>query len=132
MASFTRRECIRTAGIGLASCVAASAFGNDAGLLLAQDTTLRPRTRTIVIPAGNFLMGSTTQAITNLANNYGYDASWMASEMPQHSVYVSAFAIQIHPVTNRDYALFCALTGHARPAHWLTGVPSHDILSHPV
>jgi formylglycine-generating enzyme required for sulfatase activity len=87
---------------------------------------------TVVVPAGYFLMGSTSLEVQNLASNYGYDASWLDGELPQRSVFVAAFEIQVYPVTNRDYALFCAATGYPPRLHWPGGAPTRDMFLHPV
>lgn len=55
------------------------------------------------IPAGDFLMGSESGA---------------ANEAPVHRVWVDAFAIARHPVTNREYAHFMEMTAHRPPPFW--------------
>lgn len=54
-----------------------------------------------VIPAGEFLMGS----------ERGYP-----NERPVHRVFVDAFALALHPVTNRQYEQFVKETGHRVPS----------------
>jgi formylglycine-generating enzyme required for sulfatase activity len=49
-----------------------------------------------VIPSGSYLRGS---------NHGGRD------EMPRHSVHLNAFAIDVHPVTNEQFALFLEAMG---------------------
>jgi formylglycine-generating enzyme len=57
----------------------------------------------VAIPAGDFLMGSTS----------GQD-----DEQPVHRVWVSAFAIGRYPVTNREYACFLRAMSHNLPHSW--------------
>lgn len=65
----------------------------------------------IVIPKGEFLMGSTDGA---------------ANERPVHKVWLDAFEIAQYPVTNREYALFLKASTHSAPPFW------HDTkFSHP-
>jgi formylglycine-generating enzyme required for sulfatase activity len=42
------------------------------------------------------------------------------------------FLIDMHPVTNADYARFTAATGHTPPRHWDNGRCPHRIFDHPV
>ena len=58
---------------------------------------------TVVIPEGDFLMGSTNGA---------------PNESPIHRVWIDAFAIAKYPVTNLEYATFMEMTGHSPPRFW--------------
>jgi len=57
----------------------------------------------VVIPAGWFWMG--------------WDAG-LPGERPRHRVWVDAFSLARHPVTNRDYARFLGATGAPPPPWW--------------
>jgi formylglycine-generating enzyme required for sulfatase activity len=81
---------------------------------------------TVLIPAGAFVMG---------------DDAGRADERPAHEVYVSAFAMALLPVTNREYASFLAATGHEEPRFWhdarfsapeqpVVGVSWHDAVAY--
>ena len=59
--------------------------------------------QTLVIPAGDFVMGSDDGA---------------ANESRAHLVWVDAFAISPYAVTTAEYALFLHATGHAAPPFW--------------
>lgn len=63
------------------------------------------------IPEGYFLMGS---------------EDGQEDEQPVHQVWVSAFAIGVYPVTNREYAGFLYATGRDEPKVWL-----HPRFNHP-
>jgi Uncharacterized conserved protein len=58
-------------------------------------------TRLIPIPAGDFAMGS---------------ESFYADEGPIHRVHVDAFELDVHPVTNAQFAAFVAETGYVTVA----------------
>lgn len=48
------------------------------------------------------------------------------------SVRVDSFYIDIHEVSNRDYAYFVSATRRRPPAHWKGQTPPEEILDHPV
>ena len=61
----------------------------------------------ILIPAGEFLMGTTDAQAKRIIQQYGKDwEKWLASEQPQHKVYLDAFYISRYPVTNAEYKKF--------------------------
>lgn len=66
-----------------------------------------PDIETILIPAGEFLMGSTDE--TEGAE---------PEEKPQHKVHLPAFKIGKSPITNEQYAKFCQQTGYPWPPDW--------------
>jgi formylglycine-generating enzyme required for sulfatase activity len=55
------------------------------------------------IPAGEFIMGSNTGK---------------KDELPEHKVYLDAYAIDRYEVTNAQYSRFIHVTGHKAPAYW--------------
>lgn len=63
-------------------------------------TTASDGSAMVVIPAGEFLMGSES----------GYP-----NERPVHPVFIDAFALAQHPVTNTQYERFVRETGHRVP-----------------
>lgn len=81
----------------------------------------------VLIPAGEFLMGSPL----------GSDA--FPDEAPQRLVYLSAFLIDRYEITNDDYLRFVQATGHRVPENpkpastlWEEGKPLQGIGNHPV
>ena len=70
----------------------------------------------ILIPAGNFLMGS--------PKGEGYN-----NEHPQHTVFLDAFYIDKYEVTNAQYKQFTDATGHRNPKS-MDAAPKN--LDHPV
>jgi formylglycine-generating enzyme required for sulfatase activity len=80
-----------------------------------------------LVPAGEFLMGSPP-------GNGSF-----SDEQPQRLVYLSAFWIDRHEVTNEEYLRFVQATGHPTPANdkpaliiWEQGKPLPGIEPHPV
>ena len=57
----------------------------------------------IVIPEGDFLMGSEGGA---------------ANEAPVHRVWVDSFALAALPITNKEYSVFIQASGHRPPPFW--------------
>ncbi|WP_062986448.1 ergothioneine biosynthesis protein EgtB [Nocardia anaemiae] len=60
----------------------------------------------VVIPAGEFVMGTST------------DPWALDNERPAHPVHVPAFAIDVAPITNAQYQAFIADGGYQRPELW--------------
>ncbi|EOM74981.1 ergothioneine biosynthesis protein EgtB [Rhodococcus rhodnii] len=65
-----------------------------------------PTSREVVVPAGRFEMGTSE------------DPWALDNERPAHPVHVDAFAIDVHPVTNRQYLGFVEDGGYERPELW--------------
>jgi formylglycine-generating enzyme required for sulfatase activity len=76
----------------------------------------------ILIPAGEFLMGSDL-SIDKLARD---------NEQPQHTLYLPAYYLAKTPVTNTQYAAFVEAADHERPRHWEGGKPPKGKEDHPV
>lgn len=118
-------------GSGLALVVPAGAVFTAC----TSDSSGRGKTRTaemILIPEGNFLMGTTAEQVAALATEYGYHESWIAHEAPRQEISLPAYMIDQYPVTNRQYAEFCKATGHPPRKHWRSEAPPAEILDHPV
>jgi formylglycine-generating enzyme required for sulfatase activity len=71
----------------------------------AGDPWIRPADGAVMVyvPAGEFLMGSTGVEIARRAQATGSDRREYAPEQPQHTVYLDAFWIDKHEVTNAQY-----------------------------
>jgi formylglycine-generating enzyme required for sulfatase activity len=66
----------------------------------------------LVVPAGEFTMGSTTGD---------------ADEQPVHQVYVNAFLMDVHQVSVKHYARFLEATHHEVPPDWsIMNRPQHQ------
>jgi formylglycine-generating enzyme required for sulfatase activity len=76
----------------------------------------------ILIPAGEFLMGSDPQE----------DQYAKKHEQPQHTMYLPDYYLAKTPVANAQYAAFVEATDHERPGHWKGGKPARGKEDHPV
>jgi formylglycine-generating enzyme required for sulfatase activity len=76
----------------------------------------------ILIPAGEFLMGSDDLK----------DKDAEEDEQPQHTVHLAEYYIAQTPLTNAQYAAFVEANGHAEPKHWEGGKPPKGKGEHPV
>lgn len=76
----------------------------------------------VLIPAGEFTMGSDPGADQEAADN----------EQPQHTLHLPDFYLAKMPVTNAQYAAFVQATGHHAPYHWQRGIPQRGQEDHPV
>ncbi len=76
----------------------------------------------ILIPAGEFLMGSDPKK----------DKEARDDERPQHTLYLPNYYLGKTPVTNAQYAAFVRAAGYTRPKHWKSRKPPTDKEDHPV
>ncbi len=86
----------------------------------------------VLIPAGDFLMGTTDEQVKKLAMEYGYHFSWIGSEAPQRVVNLPGYWVDKYPVTNEQYFKFTMETGYHKPIHWESTKPPAQLLNHPV
>jgi formylglycine-generating enzyme required for sulfatase activity len=77
---------------------------------------------TILIPAGEFVMGS----------NPIKDRDAHDREQPQHFLYLPDYYLGKTPVTNIEYLAFVQATGSSPPSHWISGRLPIDKEDHPV
>jgi formylglycine-generating enzyme required for sulfatase activity len=59
------------------------------------------------------------------------DGSVFLSGPSNEPVWLPAYYIDVHPVSNAEYARFAAATGHPTPQHWTDGQCPEGILNHP-
>jgi formylglycine-generating enzyme required for sulfatase activity len=82
----------------------------------------------IKIPAGEFVMGSSAAEAQNIKAQFAkrdiYKNHPFDEETPRRKVFVKAFLIDTHEVTNKEYFDFVHATGHAPPKTWSGG--HHD------
>jgi formylglycine-generating enzyme required for sulfatase activity len=70
----------------------------------------------ILIPAGEFTMGSTEVEIEALLqSNSAYKREWFTWELPEHRVHLDAYSIYKTPVTVGQYHEFCRVTDRKMP-----------------
>jgi formylglycine-generating enzyme required for sulfatase activity len=76
----------------------------------------------ILIPAGEFLMGSDPQK----------DKAAFVDEQPQHRIWLPEYYLAKTPVTNAQYNAFVLATGHQAPVGWTNFTPPPGKEDHPV
>ncbi|MEK7865623.1 MAG: SUMF1/EgtB/PvdO family nonheme iron enzyme, partial [Planctomycetota bacterium] len=73
----------------------------------------------VFVPAGTYMMGLSDGQVEELARRYPqWRPEWFESERPAHKAVVSAFFLDVSPVTNRQYLEFVRATGYPAPSHW--------------
>jgi len=84
----------------------------------------------VYVPAGPFLMGTSEAHLEAYKTLFPLrQAGRFVNEMPQRSVYLDAFLIDIHEVTNRQYRKFLGETGY-QPKDYVQ-YPPHDDPDYP-
>lgn len=80
----------------------------------------KPQNDMILIPAGEFLMGSTEQEVLDTwrQNDGGWEKEDYISAYPQRKIALSNFYIDKKEVSNGDYKLFVEATKLAAPSLW--------------
>lgn len=73
----------------------------------------------VLIPAGEFTMGSNRVDDEGLTERYGFAIDLFRNEHPEHRVGLKAFFIDRFEVTNADYRKFVAETGRPEPLPWV-------------
>jgi formylglycine-generating enzyme required for sulfatase activity len=85
------------------------------------------------VPGGSFAMGMREEEVPAVAREFGLPETWLRKACPLHDASVEAFEIARFPVTQGEWALFVAETGHPeRPAFWRGPAPPPGRESHPV
>ncbi|WNM63328.1 SUMF1/EgtB/PvdO family nonheme iron enzyme [Candidatus Nitrospira neomarina] len=86
----------------------------------------------ILIPAGEFRMGSTENQISSLLKDFeGIQFNAFQAEIPQRQVSLKAYYIDQYEVSYRRYRAFLESTGRAAPAFWENErfhKPDHPVL----
>lgn len=87
-----------------------------------------PRGSMVLIPAGEFEMGTAESEVPSLVKLYKGRSSRFEDEMPRHRVYVDSFYMDRYEVTNAQYADFLnAYGGNTDPSsHELLDIDSSD------
>ncbi len=108
-----------------------AAAGAEEKLAPAAEETRRMH-QMVLIPAGEFLMGTSPEETESLAKQYGVHPTHFLTESPQRKVDVEAFAMDRFPVTNAQYKRFVDATGHRPPLYWEGRNFPDGMADHPV
>ena len=73
----------------------------------------------ILIPAGEFIMGSNKVDTSKNAGEFGNAKPWYLDEHPEHKVRLDAFYIDKYEVTNGQYRKFITTTKRRPPEYWV-------------
>jgi len=73
----------------------------------------------VLIPAGEFIMGSDKVDKTRSAGEFGNAKPWYLDEHPEHNVDLDAFYIDRYEVTNGQYRRFVTAEHHRPPEYWV-------------
>ncbi len=113
------KKSIRNAVCLCALIVATSVFSS--GIVRGAHARPVPENMTL-IPAGEFLMGSSDKEIEDVVKVFGkldlYKTYPFDAEKPKRRLWLKAYYIDRHEVTNKEYAKFVEATGYRKPAHW--------------
>jgi formylglycine-generating enzyme required for sulfatase activity len=90
-------------------------------LLVGQAGCQRAPEGMVLIPAGEFTMGSDEEDTEGAALEYGIVKPWFEDEHPQRRVALPAYFIDRFEVTNAHYARYLAETNHHPPSQWESG-----------
>ncbi len=92
------------------------------GAAAAQDTAPPPSPQAVgemvLIPAGEFLMGSNKVDTEQLGKRYGSSKPFYVDEHPQHKVNLPAYKIDKYEVSNVRYREFVRKTNYWFPPSW--------------
>ena len=100
-------------------------------LLCAPAFAQTPPPGMVLVPAGEFIMGSDAadRSDFNRRDNVPLNSN---DARPQHKPATGAFFIDITEVTNAQYAKFCAETGVPAPPYWTDGKVPEGQADYPV
>jgi len=73
----------------------------------------------VLVPAGDFILGSDKTDSENLRARYGFTFELFLNEHPAHHANIGAFYIDRLEVSNADYKAFVTQTGYPPPPEWI-------------
>jgi len=93
------------------------------GTLLAVWTLRAHDKDMILIPAGDFLMGSDQIDSEGKSSEFGFAKPLYLDEHPRQTISLPAYWVDRYEVTQEAYAAFVTATGATSPKHWVEGRP---------
>ncbi|HEY4485736.1 MAG TPA: formylglycine-generating enzyme family protein [Nitrospiria bacterium] len=91
-----------------------------------------PPEKMVLIPAGEFLMGSDKVDTEGKGTEFGTVKPWYLDEHPQHKLALKAFHMDQYEVTLASYKQFIDATGSRPPQNWPGGIIPSGRERHPV
>ena len=99
----------------------------------AMSEAIREQNSMVLVPAGEWVVGTTTKERSALAKRFDCHPTWLGDDLPRRSVRLAAFWIDKHPVTNAAYLAFCKATSRRGPSWWRDGLKfPAEYADHPV
>ena len=86
----------------------------------------------VYIPAGEFVMGTTSTRANALAKEHGVHPLLFRTECPQRKVHVNAYWIDAYPVTNAQYKRAVDAGAARAPRYWGGKSYPNGMAAHPV
>ena len=99
---------------------------------LACSKKLEPPAGMVLVPAGEFFMGSDGVDTEGTASEFGMIKPMYVDEHPKHKVYLDAYFIDQYEITNGKYKEFVEATGSKPPQHWTGGQIPEGRSNYPV
>jgi formylglycine-generating enzyme required for sulfatase activity len=87
-------------------------------MLLSGCVLQTPPEGMVLVPSGEFTMGTDAVDSKNHALKVGLAKPWFVDEFPERRVDVASFYIDKFEVTNGQYYIFCQATDHKPPRFW--------------
>lgn len=87
-------------------------------ILLSVNTQAKPQPDMVLVPAGDFLMGSELEDGNNRAREFGSGKPFYLDEQPQHRQRLPAYYIDRYEVSNLQYSQYILSQGIKGPAYW--------------
>lgn len=100
-------------------CLVVALYGCDQEERGAAPQVNRLTQNMVMVPAGEFVMGSGKNDDTGLQREYGFVNPLYVDEHPPHKIALPAFMIDKYEVTNAQYKAFVLATRAADPPPWV-------------
>ena len=75
----------------------------------------------VLIPAGDFIMGTDEVDTDKTGLGYGIVKPWYEDEHPKRTINLPAYYIDQYEVTNEQYNAYLVASNHRPPRHWTNG-----------
>jgi formylglycine-generating enzyme required for sulfatase activity len=86
----------------------------------------------VLIPAGDFIMGTDEVDINNTGLGYGIIKPWFEDEHPKRTLFLPAYYIDQYEVTNEQYQAYLVESNRKPPRYWVNNQYPAGKDHHPV